>query len=71
MSGPVTVTMRDVRGVHGCSRGARAFCGRHGINWTGFLESGVPAELLEATGDAQALRLAAYARRRAEASRGR
>lgn len=72
MSGePVIVTMRDIRAIEGCSRGARYFCRTHGINWTDFLANGVPAETLEATGDAKALRLTAYARQRAEAENGR
>jgi hypothetical protein len=68
---PVIVTMRDIRGILGCSRGARYFCQQHGIDWTDFLENGVAAEVLEATGDAMALRLTAFARQRAEAERGR
>lgn len=68
MSGDsVIVTMRDVRGIKGCARGARLFCQTHGIDWTGFLENGVPAEVLDATGDHMALRLTAFARAREEA----
>jgi hypothetical protein len=68
---PVIVTMRDVRAIHGCSRGARYFCQTHGIDWTSFLENGIDAEVLEATGDHMALQLTAYARARAEAGDGR
>lgn len=71
MTRPVIVTMSDVRGIRGCSRGARYFCQTHGIDWSDFLKNGVPAERLEATGDAQALRLTGYARQRAEANNGR
>lgn len=67
----VIVTMRDVRGILGCARGAREFCQRHEINWTSFLERGVDADILEATGDHMALRLVAFARQRVEAERGR
>lgn len=71
MTEPVIVTMRDVRAIRGCARGARAFCQTHGINWTSFLENGVDAEVLDATGDHEALRLTAHARQRVEAERGR
>jgi hypothetical protein len=67
---PVIVTMRDVRATKGCARGARAFAQRHGLDWTDFLENGVDATVLEATGDHMALQLAAHARKRAEAGRG-
>jgi hypothetical protein len=71
VSEPVIVRMSDVRAIKGCSRGARYFCETHGIDWTDFLANGVPAERLEETGDAMALRLTRYARQRAEAERGR
>jgi hypothetical protein len=60
----VIVTMRDVRAVKGCSRGARAFCLKHGINWTEFLEKGVDGQVLLDTGDAQAAHLVEVARGR-------
>lgn len=69
--GPVIVTMRDVRGIKGCARGARGFCKRHGINWTEFLDHGVDAEILDATGDAKARQLTDFARQRVEAERER
>lgn len=71
MTEPVIVRMSDVRAIKGCARGARYFCQTHGIDWTSFLENGVPAERLEETGDAMALRLCAYARQRVEAERER
>jgi len=58
------ITMRDVRAAKGCSRGARAFCLRHGYSWTKFLEEGVPADLLLATGDAMAINIVEVARGR-------
>lgn len=71
MTGPVMVTMRDVRSVHSCSRGARAFGQRHGLDWNGFLQGGIDATILDATGDAMAKRIADYARKRTEAENGR
>lgn len=61
---PLIVTMADVRAAQGCSRGARSFCKRHGLNWAKFLEAGIPAEELEATQDAMALRIVEVARGR-------
>ena len=48
----VTVTMEHVRAARMCSRGARAFFERHGLDWQRFLAEGLPAEQIEATGDA-------------------
>ena len=63
----VIVHMRHVRSMKGCSRGARAFCERYGIDWPAFLKGGIPASRLRATGDAMAIRLAEIA----EAEHGR
>tara|TARA_B100000519_G_scaffold170166_1_gene155725 strand:- start:3589 stop:3759 length:171 start_codon:yes stop_codon:yes gene_type:complete len=56
--------MRDIRAAKQCSRGARAFFERHGLDWQDFLENGVPAEKLLATGDAMAERTVEVARGR-------
>lgn len=45
-----------------CRSGARAFFHRHGLDWRGFVRSGIEAEKLEATGDALALALVNWAR---------
>ena len=58
----VVVTMRHVRQCKMCSRGARAWFERHGLDWGEFLRSGLPAEDLEQTGDAMAIQVAAAAR---------
>lgn len=58
----IMVTMRHIRQCKMCSRGARAFFDRHGIDWNAFLKGGVPAESLEATGDAMAKKVAQAAR---------
>lgn len=41
-----------------CHRGMRAFFARHGLDWSAFVRGGIDAELLRATGDAMALKLA-------------
>ena len=52
-----------------CARGARAWCEQHGIDWWQFVQHGVDADILIATGDAMALRLVAHAEAM-EAERG-
>lgn len=52
----VIVYHRHIAALRYCNRGARAFFDRHGIDWSGFLASGVPDHVLEATGDAMAMR---------------
>lgn len=63
------VTMRHVRDIGLCSRGARAFAAGEGLDWSRFLREGIPASELEATGNAFAIQAAAAAR--GEAARGR
>jgi hypothetical protein len=58
------VTMQHVRAAHMCSRGARAFFERHGLDWRKFLTQGLPASTIEATGDAMARKVAEVARGR-------
>lgn len=58
----VKVTMRHVRQCKMCSRGARAFFARHGLDWSEFLSGGLPVEDLEKTGDAMAMQVVATAR---------
>ena len=54
--------MKHVRKCKMCSRGARAFFDRHGLDWNEFLKSGVTVESLVATGDAMAKQVADAAR---------
>jgi hypothetical protein len=56
--------MEHVRAARMCSRGARAFFERHGLDWQRFLAEGLPAEQIEATGDAMALKVVEVARGR-------
>lgn len=60
------VTMRHIRKCKMCSRGARAFFERHGLDWVAFLKEGVPVETLEATGDAMAIQVSTAAREEQE-----
>jgi len=56
------VTMRDVRAARGCSRGARMFAERHGLDWKEFLKDGILASRLVATGDAMAINIVEVAK---------
>lgn len=44
-----------------CNRGAREFFAQHGLSWAEFLDAGVDADKLRATGDAMALRVVEHA----------
>lgn len=61
--------MRHIRQARLCAGGARAFFARYGLDWGKFLRDGIPADELEATGDALTAGVVAAARE--EAARGR
>jgi len=61
---PVTVTIDDARAAGLCTRGGRLWAERHGLDWRAFLQHGISAEALLATGDAMALRAVEQAQRR-------
>lgn len=60
------ITMRDVRAAKMCSRGARKFFKRHGLDWDEFLRNGLPEQVIAATNDAMAKEVieVAHVRRR-------
>lgn len=77
MAGDLIVTVQDLYSVPAwngstgyCAEGARVWCAQHGLDWLACVRNGVPAAVLEATGDAFALQLVAHARaqRAAEAA---
>ena len=43
-----------------CTRGARRWFRRMALDWDDFVRNGIDAEILQATGDAMALRLLAH-----------
>lgn len=55
-----TIPSRRGRGY--CRNGAKALAKRHGLDFRDFVRNGIEAETLEATGDAFALALVAWAR---------
>lgn len=58
------VTLADIRAVGYCSRGAREFFARHGLNWPLFLQAGIALETLEAIPDPMCQRVVAAAKER-------
>jgi hypothetical protein len=64
MNDEVIVTMRDVRAARMCSRGVRMFFTTRGWDYDDFLRNGISSSILEADGDALALRAVEAARER-------
>lgn len=60
----IIITLQDMRSLKYCARGARSFLLRHDLSWTEFLDHGISSDVLEATGDAMALKLVEVARGR-------
>lgn len=68
MTGPI-VRIKDARKLKYCSRGARDFFIKHGLDWRDFLKNGISASELEKTGDAMAMKLVNVAERTGTARR--
>jgi hypothetical protein len=60
------VKLEDLKTAKICHPGARLWWKRHGLNWADFVESGIEAERLEATGDGIVARVVEAARVRIE-----
>jgi hypothetical protein len=60
----VIVTLKDMRKLRYCSKGARAFFERQGLSWSDFLANGITEEELLKTGDAMAIKAVEVARGR-------
>lgn len=58
----IMLHMRHIHAGGYCSRGARAWCERHNINYMEFLQHGIAVERIEASGDAFALHVCRLAR---------
>lgn len=61
MNDPI-VTIEHIRKARMCSRGARMWFARNGLDYMTFLTQGYPASVIEATGDALGKQVAAIAR---------
>lgn len=59
------VYVRHVRAAKICTGGSREWAASYDLSWSDFVKNGLPASVLEATGDPFALRAAAAAREEA------
>lgn len=60
----VVVIHADMRALGYCNRGARQWFARHQLSWSDFLNHGIGADRLLATGDAMAEEVVAVAKQR-------
>ena len=60
----LVVTHADMRALGYCNRGARDWFARHRLDWSRFIDQGLPADLLLATGDSMAQGVVAVASQR-------
>lgn len=66
----VLVKMAHVRQAKMCSKGARRFFERHGLDFAQFLATGLDSSLIRGTGDAMAIKVAEVAEAEAAAAAG-
>lgn len=59
----VIVKMQHIRAANLCSSGSREWFAKYGFSWQDFLENGISADALIATGDAFALRVVEIAKK--------
>lgn len=69
MSDPL-VRVTHLRKAGLCSRGARLWCERFGLDYMQFVRVGYPASVIESKGDALGNRVAEIARREEDMSNG-
>lgn len=51
------ITVDDMGSMRYCARGSRAFAKKHGLDFRKFIEEGIDADELVATGDGMAIEL--------------
>ena len=56
------ITMRDIRAAGMCSKGARKWFNRNGLEWSEFLKDGIDSDEILKTGDAMGKRVIEVAR---------
>jgi hypothetical protein len=66
MSDPIRAYARHLRQDQLCMGGSRDFFKAHGLSWNDFLENGIPADDLAATGNPMAIKVAENARAEAK-----
>lgn len=64
------VTINDVRSAGHCVRGAKEWFDGYGLSFRTFIDEGMAASTLLATGDAYAIQAVECARKRLEAENG-
>jgi len=76
MKGELIITVQDLYtvpdfkgGIGYCGPGARRWFAQYGFNWSDFVQHGLPASVLAATGDALALKVVAHAEQLQQAAR--
>lgn len=62
----VLVRTQHLRKANFCMSGGRQWFADHGFSWSDFLENGIQADTLEATGDEMALIVSKIAREEAD-----
>lgn len=67
----IIVKVADIRAVHFCARGARAWFKKHDLDYVNFLKDGLPISKVEAIGDALGNAVAQHARDAAEVNNGK
>jgi hypothetical protein len=58
----IMVTVKHIRNANFCSRGARIWFARHGLDFNTFITKGYPVEVIENTGDELGRMVASIAR---------
>lgn len=64
MISPIYIQIADARTLGFCIYGIRRYCTRYGINFQDLVRGKVPVEVIEATGESQAIKVATMARNR-------
>jgi len=65
MTTELIITVADLQAARMCSRGARQWFLRYGLDWPAFLRDGLPASVFEGIDDAMGKHLVDVARARA------
>lgn len=60
MTEPLIITSTDLHEMKYCSRGARRWFAHYELDWSDFVQNGIDAEVMLATGDAMAIKLVEF-----------
>lgn len=70
MNEDVLVRVSDARELGFCVRGIKQFCDENGLSFRELCKNGLPAAVLEQTGDERAVKLVRYVRTGARTGEG-